>query len=98
MFPGIQFRMAYDLLRTNLGIKRGNKEYLRILELTAKDNETLVHEILHYLINQEMELSFEAVQQIVKSRQKPPPPTQVNIDQIDLAVYDGLLEHQEVLV
>ena len=70
----------------------------KILELAARENETLVHEILRYLINQEKELSFEAVRQIVKSRQKPPPPTQVNIDQIDLAVYDGLLEYQEVLV
>lgn len=28
MFASIQFRMAYDLVDANLGMKRGNKEYL----------------------------------------------------------------------
>ncbi len=97
MFPGTQFRMAYDLLRGSLGVKYGNKEYLKILELAAKENETLVNEILRYLINREKQLSFEAVRQIVESRQKPPSPTQVNIDHVDLAVYDRLLDYQEVL-
>jgi len=98
MFPGIQFRIAYDLLRCSMGIKRGNKEYLKILELAAKNNETLVHEILRHLINQDEELSFKAVKEIVDSKQQPPLPTQVNIEQIDLAFYDGLLEYQEVLI
>jgi len=98
MFPGIQFRIAYDLLRDSLGIKRGNREYLKILDLAAKENETLVHEILRYLINQEKELSFKAVQEMVESKQKPPSVTHVNIDQVDLEIYDELLDYQEVLI
>jgi len=98
MFPSSQFRIAHDLLRANLGIKGGNKEYLKILEFAARENETLVNEILRYLVNQGSELSFVAVQQIVESRRKPPPPTRINVDKVDLTVYDGLLEHREVLV
>jgi transposase len=93
MFPGPQFRIAYDLLRQNFGNKKGNRQYLRILELSAKESEILVRRTLHYLINQGKELSFDTINEIVKSGQKPPAPTQINIRQVDLTSYDGLLEH-----
>jgi hypothetical protein len=35
---------------------------------------------------------------MVESRQKLPSPTHVDIDQIDLDIYDELLDYQEVLV
>jgi hypothetical protein len=97
MFPTTQFRIAYDMLQGHGGTKQGNKEYLKILELAAKDGESMVNDILRYLINQGPELSFTTVEQMVKSQQKPPAVTDVNVDEPDLTMYDQLLDYQEVL-
>jgi hypothetical protein len=57
----------------------------------------MVNDILRYLINQGPELSFTTVEQMVKSQQKPPAVTDVNVDEPDLTMYDQLLDYQEVL-
>jgi len=51
LFPTSLFRIAYDILRDTCGIRQANKEYLRILELAAKEDESLVNEALRLLIN-----------------------------------------------
>jgi hypothetical protein len=43
MFPTSQFRIAYDILRNRHGIKQANKQYLKILELAAKENQASVN-------------------------------------------------------
>jgi hypothetical protein len=98
LFPTSQFRMVYDLLRSQHGSKQGNKHYLKILELAAKDNETLVNESLRFLINQGNEIRFEIVQTMVKSQLEPPAVTDVEVEQVDLRIYDQLLEYQEALM
>lgn len=95
LFPSSQFRIAYDILRDNCSIRQASKEYLRILELAAKDGESLVNEALRLLINLEEELSFEKVKQFIDSRQKPPEPTAVHIEPVDINDYDMLLETPE---
>jgi hypothetical protein len=97
LFPTSQFRIIYDLLRNQYGPKRANKQYLKILELAAKDGETLVNDILRFLINQANEINFEIVLQMVTSRQQPPSITEVNVQAVDLTVYDQLLEYEEAL-
>jgi len=95
MFPTSLFRIAYDILRDTCSIRQANKEYLKILELAAKEDESLVNEALRLLINLEEETSFEKVKQFVNSKQKPPEPTAVHIEPVDINDYDMLLETPE---
>jgi hypothetical protein len=95
MFPSSQFRIAYDILRDACSIRQANKEYLRILELAAKEDESLVNEALRLLINLEDQVSFEKVKEFIDSKQKPPEPTAVHIEPVDINYYDTLLETPE---
>lgn len=95
LFPSSQFRLAYDLLRSTHGIKQGNKEYLKILELAAKEDESLVNEALRMFIDLDVDIDYALIKQFVESRMKPPKPTQVHIGPVDLNYYDQLLEQPE---
>ena len=97
LFPSSLFRIAYDMLRDSCSIRQANKEYLKILELAAKEGESLVNEALRLLINLEDQMSFERVKQFIDSRQKPPEPTHIHIEQVDLNDYDMLLEMPECM-
>jgi hypothetical protein len=97
LFPTSQFRIAYDLLRDRYGHKQGNKQYLKILELAAKESQSLVNECLRFLIKNGNEVYFEVVEAMVKSHLQPPAITDLTIDQVDLTIYDQLLEYREVL-
>jgi hypothetical protein len=98
LFPTSQFRIAYDLLCSQHGAKQGNKHYLKILKLAAKDSETLVNESLRFLINRSDQIDFEIVEAMVESGLRPPAVTDVGVEQIDLTIYDQLLEYQEALM
>jgi hypothetical protein len=98
LFPTSQFRIAYDLLCSQHGLKRGGKHYLEILKLAAKDSETLVNESLRFLVRRGDDINAEMVQAMVQSGLQPPAVTDVEVDQVDLAIYDQLLEYQEVLM
>jgi hypothetical protein len=95
LFPSSQFRIVYDILRDSYSIRQANKEYLKILELAAKEDESLVNEALRLLINLEEEVSFEKVKDFIDSKQKPPEPTDVHIEPVDINYYDMLLETPE---
>jgi hypothetical protein len=98
MFPTSQFRIVYDILRDQHGMKKGNKQYLKILELAANENQTSVNEALRFLINKADAIDFDMVKQIVKSEQQPPDVTDVCIGDIDINSYDCLLESAEALL
>jgi len=95
LFPTSLFRIAYDILRDNCSIRQASKEYLKILELAAKEDESLVNEALRLLINLEEAMSFEKVKQFIDSRQKAPEPTDIYIEPVDIHDYDLLLETPE---
>jgi len=95
LFPTSLFRIAYDILRETCSIRQTSKEYLKILELAAKEDESLVNEALRLLINLEEEISFEKVKEFVDSKQKAPEPTDVYIEPVDINYYDTLLETPE---
>jgi hypothetical protein len=95
MFPTSQFRIAYDILRDTCSIRQASKEYLKILELAAKEDESLVNEALRLLINLEEDISFEKVKQFIDSKQKAPDPTDIYIEPVDINFYDTLLETPE---
>ena len=95
MFPTSLFRIAYNILRDTCSIRQASKEYLKILELAAKEGESLVNEALRLLINLDEEIEFEKVKQFIDSKQKAPEPTEVHIEPVDINDYDMLLETPE---
>jgi hypothetical protein len=97
LFPTSQFRMAYDLLRSQYGSKQANKHYLRILELAAQNSETLVNESLRFLVCRGDEIDYRTVETMVESGLRPPAVTDVQVERVDLSIYDQLLEYQEAL-
>ena len=98
LFPTSRFRMAYDQLQRQYGKKAGNKQYLKLLELAARDSETTVTGILRLFLRRGDPITFEAVEAQVKASQHPPSPTEVTIGPVDLEAYDHLLEFREVFV
>jgi hypothetical protein len=98
LFPTSQFRIAHDLLRSQHGHKQGIKEYLKILELAAKENQQAVNESLRVCIARQAIISSDYVKELVKSDQGPPPITDVCVEQVDIAVYDELLQARGTLV
>ena len=95
MFPTSQFRIAYDILRDTCSIRQASKEYLKILELAAKEDESLVNEALRLQINLDEDISFEKIKLFIDSKQKMPDPTNVHIEPVDINFYDTLLETPE---
>jgi len=73
------------------------KRQLKILELAAKESETLVNESLRFLVNHGNEIDSEIVKAMVESGLQTPAVTDVEVEQVDLRIYDQLLEYQEAL-
>ena len=93
LFPSSIFRVAYDILKElYAGVRSANKQYLKILELAAKENEELVRSALKSLIDNNNPVSFEVVEAMVTSQSQPDTITDVYIADIDLGIYDSLLE------
>ncbi|MBL7190842.1 IS21 family transposase, partial [bacterium] len=70
---------------------RADKEYISILRLSAKENETAVDEALRSLIDKGSPLTFEQVEALVRSGQALASPCNVEILPVDLSQYDSLL-------
>ena len=95
LFPTSRFRMAYDFLKVHHP-GQASREYLKILYLAAKESETGVDDALRWLIDQEQPINFDAVESIVITNQFIPEVTEIVIDDVDLSLYDNLLEAVEV--
>ena len=93
LFPTSRFRMAYDVL-CQLQPARGHKEYLKILELAAKESETGVDEALHHILNSDEPLSADVVEALVKAEREMPPPREVRVCPVCLADYDLLFSEE----
>ena len=96
LFPTSRFRIAYDELKKHHADSKASKEYLQILKLAAKENETAVDEALRLLFNQNKAVSAELVENFVLSGQGPTPVTDVTIPAVVLQMYDCLLGGEEV--
>ena len=90
LYPTSRFRVAADALRRDLGAK-GNREYLAILQLAARESEVGVDDALRHLIDRDEAITAAAVSQIVRSGDPLPPATAVCIDDVSLLTYDALL-------
>jgi transposase InsO family protein len=96
LFPTYRFRIAYDALKKSRAT-RASKEYLRILHLAARENETAVDAALRQLIEGEKTITYEAVEAIVASGAEYEAPKDVRIDSVDVRVYDELLSGKVVV-
>jgi hypothetical protein len=95
LFPSSRFKIAYDNLKAREP-SRGTREYLKILKLAAKESESGVDDALRWLMDQSQPIRYETVAAILKGNQCIPQVTEVEIDAIDLDLYDTLLENVEV--
>lgn len=90
LFPTHRFRVAYDLLRRDRP-HGADKDYLRLLYLAARENESAVNDAIGHLIAEELPLTVEAVDELVRSATELPSPTDITIEHVDLTRYDALL-------
>ena len=94
MFPTSRFRTAYDVLKDQRP-SRAAKEYLEILHLAARESESEVDEALRFLLDKPEPLSSEAVACFVREGRRLPAVTDVLVIDVNLSLYDQLLEQRE---
>jgi len=88
LFPTTRFRIAYDLLNKHgTGVKR----YLKILELAAKTNESVVDEALRDMIDRGSAIDPDLVERLVHDQLAPRAETEVEVVIPALSMYDGLI-------
>jgi hypothetical protein len=93
LFPACLFRVAYDRLKSRYA-GSADKQYLKILELAARESQSLVEAAIGRLCDLDQAMSFEAVEALVLCGQKLAAPTAVRVDEVDLSAYDQLLDGQ----
>jgi hypothetical protein len=91
LFPSSLFRVAYDRLQSQYAGSAA-KQYLKILELAARENQALVEAAIARLCELDQAMSFEAVEALVLCGQKLAAPTVVRVQAVDLSAYDQLLD------
>jgi len=97
LFPTSRFRMAFDVLQEKLGRRQGSKEYLRILELAAKDSEVKVDEALRALLEGGTEeISVQEIETMLGIA-RCAGVRDVQVAAVDLGLFDQLCEAREVL-
>jgi hypothetical protein len=95
LFPTSRFRMAYDALRETTP-DRASREYLKILELAARENEALVDEALRSLLDGERPIQAPAVVDWISRQEPARPATEVSVETTPLSSFDQLFAHREV--
>jgi len=95
LFPSSRFRMAYDAMVEQCR-STASKEYLQVLELAAKENESAVDDALRVLLDQDGPLTADAVKAFLASDQDVPSVTEVMVEEMDLSIFDELLDDKEV--
>jgi hypothetical protein len=98
MFPTSHFRMAYDALCRQHAERRAAREYLKILQLAARESEAAVQDALRAALARGDEISFAAVAAAVTSSQQVTALTEVQVEAADLRVFDALLDHPHMEV
>ena len=86
LFPTSRFRIAYDSLCKCHSPAEASKEYLRILQLAAHENEIGVDDCLRCLMDNEELVSADNVEQRLHSGKEPEVATDVAIDGICLSI------------
>jgi len=92
LFPSSYFRMAYDILRASESPLSANKKYLKILYLAAKESEDLVENALRMIIDSGIEIRIEDIEKFIKSKNNYEIQDSVTIPEVDLTIFDQLLD------
>ena len=90
LFPSSLFRVAYDRLKSQCAGSAA-RQYLKILELAARESESLVERAIGRLCELDQPMSFEAVGALALRGQEPAAPLAVLVEEVDLSAYDQLL-------
>ena len=72
MFPTSHFRIAYDWLCRDHGPRKGVREYLKILQMAARDSQDAVQDALRLAITRGKAVSSESVRLAVERHQQAP--------------------------
>jgi len=88
LFPSHRFRMAYDTLKKNA------RHYLALLNLAAKQGEALVDDAIRVLLERGEVPYAESVERLLRCEEKVSAPTEVEIADVDLEIYDTLLSQE----
>ena len=96
MFPTSRFRMAYDALQER-SPGRAARDYLRILELAARESEAGVDAVLGRLLEWNVPITPTVVADHLAHDLGLPRAMEVTITTVDLSMYDELLESKEEL-
>jgi hypothetical protein len=94
LFPTSRFRRAYDALQEQ-SPGRAVRDYLRILELAAKESETGVDAVLGRLLEWNVPITPTVVADHLAHDLGLPRAMAITITKVDLSLYDGLLESRE---
>jgi hypothetical protein len=94
MFPTSRFRRVYDALLSQ-SPTRAARDYLRILELAAKESETGVDAVLDRLLDWNVPITPTVVLEHLRHDLGLPRAMEVVITTVDLSSYDLLLETRE---
>jgi hypothetical protein len=94
LFPTSRFRRVYDALRGQFP-GRAAKDYLRILELAAKESEAGVDAVLDRLLEWKVPITPTVVEEHLRHDLGLPRAMEVVIAPVDLSSYDLLLETRE---
>lgn len=98
LFPTSHFRIAYDTLCDRRSKQAATKDYLEILRLAAYESEAVVDEVLRKLLQQDLGAGVWTVDTVRAELRRlgvsgeTPAVTDVQIDEVDLTVFDHLLD------
>lgn len=93
LFPTTRYRMAYDGLLKTKTTRRAAKEYLFILNLAAKESESLVDDAIRILLGTGTQIiDSTAVKEMFLAlrEDKLPKKPEVHIQKVNVALYDEL--------
>jgi hypothetical protein len=93
MFPTSHFRMAYDALCREHDSQAAARQYLKILQLAARESQDAVQDALRHALAENKPICFESVRLAVEQHQQVPAVTDVNVEPPDLKEFDSLLQH-----
>jgi hypothetical protein len=97
LFPTSRFRMTFDLLQEQLGRSQGSKQYLKILEMAAKNGEAGVDAALRAMLAADAEqISAKGVEAMLGA-DPGVAVRDVQVAAVDLRLFDQLLSASEVL-
>ncbi len=94
MFPTSRFRIAFDVLKDRRP-SRAVQEYLAVLHLAAREGEVGVDDILRLLLDAGRTPDEASVAEALRQGRRPTAVTEVMIVDVDLTMYDRLLEPRE---